>query len=238
MADLEIHALNLESSSRWQFGTREYLDEDEEVTSSTVYEQKGYFGITGLPTLYDSDRLSDATVYDVEYPEAEISPTDIDVMLSEASRYDQDQRLEAVYSFDLPTAYDLEITLDTFVDEVAHPGSRYLSMEIATDLDDPVAVDETDDEEWTSRTSTYSDASIGDEVELSSTVDSANVFALSEDVLVTDNEADEIVVEEGAAMGPTGRSGSGWFDRILSIPGAIAGSIMGLGIIRYFRGGR
>ncbi|WP_281196059.1 hypothetical protein [Halorubrum sp. F4] len=236
-ADVTFHALNLESSSAWGFGKRESLNSDDEIETNTVREQTGYFGITDLSTLYDSERLSDATIYDVEYPNAEIGPTDISLDLQEGGRYEYEHRLEAVYSWDLPSAYDLDISLDKWIDEVAHPSGRYLTMEIATGLDDPVAVDETDDVEWTSRTSTYSDASIGDEVDLSTSLSSANVFSLGEDVLLSSSEADEVVVEDAGAMGPTGQEGGGIWDRIMSVPGAIAASITGLGIFNYLRGG-
>ncbi|WP_170938250.1 hypothetical protein [Halorubrum sp. Hd13] len=236
-ADLTFHALNLESSSAWDFGTREYLNSDDEVATRSVTEQVGYFGITSLDTLYDSGRLSDATLHQVEYPDAEIGATGVSLELTQPDRYEYEHRLQAVYNFDLDSAYDLSITLDRWIDEVAHPSGRYLNMEIATSLDDTVAVDETDDVEWTSRRSTYTDGSIGDEVELSTTISSSGVFSLSEDVLLRSDEADELVVSSGAAMGPTGRQGGGWFSKLLSIPGAIAGSIAGLGLIRMLRGG-
>ena len=236
--DMTVHGLNLESSSRWPFGTREYLDDEDELDERTVYDQKGYFGITGLSTLYENDRLSDATIHDVEYPDAELAPTDVVVMTEDGGRYDYDTRLHALYNWDLPSAYDLEIDLTGWVDEVAHPSGRYLAMEIATSRDDPAEMDDIDDVEWTSRTSTYTDASIGDEVELSSTIDSADVFTLHEDVLLTADEASEVAVEESALGGPTGREGGGILDRFLSIPGMIATGITGLGIWSYLRGGR
>ena len=236
-ADVVFHALNLESSSRWAFGTREYVNDEDDLDDRTVYEQRGYFGITSLDTLYDSDRLSDATISDVEYANAEIAPTDIFVMTEDGGRYDYDTRLHALYNFDLPEAYDLEIDLTEWTDEVAHPSGRYLAMEIATDLDDPVEMEDIDDVEWTTRTSSYSDGSIGDTVDLSSTVDSAGVFTLHEDVLLTSAEASEVAVEDAAAMGPTGRSGGGLLSRVFSIPGMIAGGITGLGIWSFFRRG-
>ena len=236
-ADLVFHALNLESSSRWDFGTREYVNDEDDLDSKTVYEESGYFGITSLDTLYDSDRLSDAVITDVEYADAELMPTDIDVMTEDGGRHDYDTRLHALYSFDFPEAYDLDIELTDWTDEVAHPSGRYLLMEIATDLDEPVEMDDIDDTEWTSRTSSYTDASIGDSVDLSSTVDSADVFTLHEDVLLTSSEASEVAVEDTAAMGPTGRSSGGLLSRVFSIPGMIAGGITGLGIWSYVRGG-
>ncbi len=236
-ADVTFHGLNVESSSQWGFGERESLDEEEDVETNTVRDQAGYFGITDLSTLYDSERLSDATIYDVEYPYAEFEPTEISLELEDGERYEYEHRLRAVHNFELPSAYDLEIELSEWVDEVAHPSGRYLAMETATGLDDVVGVDETDDVEWTARTSSYSDNSIGDSVELPSTIDAGSVFALSEDVLLRGDEADEVVVETGAAMGPTGRSSGGWLSRIFSVPGAIASSILGLGLLRRIRGG-
>ncbi|EMA59931.1 hypothetical protein [Halorubrum kocurii] len=236
-ADVTFHGLNLESSSKWGFGTRESLNSDDEVETNTVRDQVGYFGITDLSTLYDSARLQDATVRNVEYPDARITPTDVSVTLEDGERYEYEHRLKAVHNFDLDSAYDLSIELTEWVDEVAHPSGRYLAMETATGLDEVVEVDETEDVEWTSRTSSYSDSGIGDEVSLPSTISSASVFSLSEDVLLRGDEADEVVVESGAAVGPTGRSGGGFLSRLFSIPGAIAGSIAGLGLLRMFRGG-
>ena len=235
-ADVTFHALNLESTSKWDFGTREFVNSDDEIEEKTVTSQKGYFGIVSLDTLYESDRLSDATLYQVEYPGAEIRPTDVFIDLAEAERYDYEERLKVVRNWDLDSAYDLTIDLDRVVDDVAHPSSRYLTMEIASGLDDPVELDETDDVEWTNRTSTYTDASIDDEVELSTSVSSTSVFSHSQDVLVSADESGEVVVEEGSGgMGPTGRSGGGFWSRVMSIPGAIATAVMGLGLFRWFR---
>ena len=236
-ADVTLHALNLESSSRWEFGTREYINDEDEVDERTVYEQSGYFGITSWSSLYDSDRLSDATVYDVEYPDAELEATDVDVMTEDGGRHDYDTRLHAVYSWDLPSAYDLDIELSELVDEVAHPSGRYLTMEVTTDESDVVTVDEVDDVEWTSRTSSYTDASIGDEVSLSTTLDSADVFALHEDVLLTGDEASEVAVTESALGGPTGREGGGFLSTILSVPGMILSGLGIAGLWRAYTGG-
>ena len=236
-ADVTIHALNLESSSRWEFGTREYVNDEDDLDDRTVYEQSGYFGITSWSSLYDSDRLSDATVYDVEYPDAELEATDVDVMTEDGGRYDYDTRLHAVYSWDLPSAYDLDIELSELVDEVAHPSGRYLTMEVTTDESDVVTVDDVDDVEWTSRTSSYTDASIGDEVSLSTTLDSADVFALHEDVLLTGDEASEVAVTESALGGPTGREGGGFLSTILSVPGMILSGLGIAGLWRAYTGG-
>ena len=236
-ADLTLYGLNLESSSSWEFGTREYLDEDDEVDSDPVTEQKGYFGITDLSTLYEGDRLSDATIHYVEYPDAEMLPTDIVVETEDGGRHGYDTRLHAVYSWDLPSAYDLEIDLTELVDEVAHPSGRYLTMEIETSLSEPADMEDVDDLEWTSRTSRYTDASIGDEVDLSTTVDSADVFALHENTLLTSSEESDLVVSDSMIGGPTGRESGGILSRIMSIPGLILSSLGIAGLYRTYVGG-
>jgi len=239
-ADVTLHGFNLESSSRWQFGDRERVNTDEELVTETVYEQTGWFGITDLSTLYDTDRFANAVLEEVRYDAAfrvsELPSSYVEYEFEDSGRDDYSRRMRYVYNFEFADAYSLDITLNTWYDEVAfqYPSDRYMSMEVATGLSEQVALDETDDVEWTSRTSTYTGGSEGDEIELSGTPSSDSVLTLHGDVLYRGEEEEQAT--SAAAMGPTGREGGGWISRIFGPVGTVLSALGLAGIANYFRG--
>ena len=101
-----------------------------------------------------------------------------------------------VGGFDLPSAYELSIELDDLNDTQAHPSSRYRAAEIDTTLDEIPTLDDVDDIEWTSRSDSF-DGDIGDEIELSSTVDSSDVIGFHFDLNVEDDVAEEMSMAPG-----------------------------------------
>ncbi|WP_256403472.1 hypothetical protein [Halorubrum salinum] len=243
-ADVTLHGLNLESASRWQFGQREQTNTDDELVTKTVYEQTGWFGITSLETLYDSDRMSNAVLEQVKYDAAfrvsELPSDYVEYTFEDSGRSDFDRRMRFVYNYEFPTAYALDITLNTWYDEVVfqYPGDRYMAMEIATGLDEQVTLEEARDDEstisWTSRTSTYTSASEGDEIELSGTPTSDAVLALQGDVLYRSGEENEATAV--AAMGPTGRAGGGILSTLSGKIGAILSAVGLAGVANYIWG--
>ncbi|WP_241432952.1 hypothetical protein [Halorubrum tebenquichense] len=239
-ADVTFHGFNLESSSRWQFGNRERVNSDEELVTETVYEQTGWFGITELSTLYDTDRFANAVLEEVRYDAAfrvsELPSSYVEFEFEDSGRDDYSRRMRYVYNFKFPSAYSLSITLNTWYDEVVfqYPSDRYMAMEVATGLSEQVALDGTDDVEWTSRTSTYTGASEGDDIELSGTPSSDSVLALHGDVLYRGSEEDSAT--SSAAMGPTGREGGGLLSTWLGKIGAVLSALGLAGLANAFRG--
>jgi hypothetical protein len=108
----------------------------------------------------------------------------MDVLIEEPERGDYDQRFHFVGGFDLPSAYDLSVTVDTLNDTQTHPNSRYRTAEIATGLTEIPTLDDVEDIDWTDVSASY-DVDIEDEIELSSSVSSSNVtgwhFEIAED---------------------------------------------------------
>ena len=239
-ADVTFHGLNLESASRWQFGQREQTDADNELITETVYEQTGWFGITGLSTLYSTDRFANAVLekvqYDTEFRVSELPSEYVQYTFEDSGRSDFDRRMRYVYNLEFPSAYSLDIQLGTWYDEVVfqYPADRYMSVEVATGLTEQVALDGTDDVEWTSRTSSYASSGEGDEVELSSTPTMDSVMAIHGDILYRSGEEEEATAA-GGMMGPTGREG-GFLSRIFGPLGAVLSAIGLAGIANYFRG--
>jgi len=238
-ADVTFHGLNLESASRWQFGQREQTDADNELITETVYEQTGWFGITDLSTLYSTDRFANAVLekveYDAEFRASELPSEYVQYTFEDSGRSDFDRRMRYVYNFEFPSAYSLDIQLGTWYDEVVftYPADRYMSVEAATGLTEQVALDGTDDVEWTSRTSSYTSAGDGENVTLSSTPTADGVMAVHGDVLYRSNEEQEVTAVGG--MGPTGREG-GFLSRLFGPLGAVLSAIGLAGIANYFRG--
>ncbi|WP_239638712.1 MULTISPECIES: hypothetical protein [Halorubrum] len=240
-ADVTFHGLNLESASRWQFGDRERVNSDDELVTETVYEQTGWFGITELSTLYDTDRFANAVLEEVRYDTAfrvsELPSSYVEYKFEDSGRSDFDRRMRYVYNFEFPDAYSLDITLNTWYDEVVfqYPSDRYMAMEVATGLNEQVALDGTDDISWTSRTSTYTSGSQDDEIELSTTPSSDSVLSLHGDVLYRSGEEDT-ATSGGAMMGPTGREGGGLLSTWLGKIGAVLSALGLAGLANAFRG--
>lgn len=230
--DLLLSAINLERESRWEYGTQEYLNSDEEVDTQTMYEPAGQFAITSLDTLgsrFDSATLGDVE-YDVHYYARELPSENINFEFSDAERYDQEYRFEAVYNFEIETHYDLGHQLDRLADEQLYPSSRYLATEIVTDQDEQVALEDVEDLDWTDVSTEY-DGSIGDEGELSTALSAGTVDAVHFDILVKEDEREDM--EAVAAAGPTGKSSGGIFDWITTLPGMIVAGLSSYGIVRY-----
>ena len=239
-ADVTFHGFNLESASRWQFGQRERVNSDDELVTETIYEQTGWFGITDLSTLYDTDRFANAVLEEVRYDAAfrvsELPSSYVEFQFEDSGRSDFDRRMRYVYNFEFPNAYSLSITLNTWYDEVVfqYPSDRYMAMEVATGLSEQVELDGTDDIEWTSRTSTYTGGSEGDDIELSGTPSSDSILTLHGDVLYRSGEEDKAT--SSAALGPTGREGGGLLSTWMGKIGAVLSALGLAGLANAFRG--
>ncbi|OYR83598.1 hypothetical protein DJ84_07805, partial [Halorubrum ezzemoulense] len=239
-ADVTIHGFNLESSSRWQYGNRERVNSEDELVTETVYEQTGWFGITDLESLYDTDRFANAVLEEVRYDAAfrvsELPSSYVEFEFEDSGRSDFDRRMRYLYNFEFPDAYSLSITLNTWYDEVVfqYPSDRYMAMEVATGLSEQVALDGTDDVEWTSRTSTYTAGSEGDDIELSGTPSSDSILTLHGDVLYRSGEEDQATSD--AALGPTGREGGGFLSTWMGKIGAVLSALGLAGLANSFRG--
>ena len=232
-ADLEIAALNLERESRWEYGSQEVLNSDDEIEETTVREPAGEFSITsfdGLPDVFASSRIHDLGV-SVEFRAEELSEGDRRVRWGDAGPYDYPNRLETLVGYELPTAYDLSYSGGRAVDEVLYASSRYRDTDGVgfARLDELPTWSEVDDDEvsFTDRTSLYVDASIGDDVELTPSVSADEMLVVRHDVLLDDDDREAATAAStgGSAIGPTGSGG--FWGTPLSIALTVMASITG-----------
>lgn len=231
-ASLRFAGLNLERESRWEFGTRERLDDDNELEETTLFEPVGYTGIVGLEGLLE--QFGDAGIEDIEYEiefvAGEAPEESWEVEVSEPDRGDFEQVFNMVGGFGLPGGYyDLEIDAQELIDQARHPSSRYDTVEISVDESEIPGIDDVDDVEWTDRTSTLQDASTGEEVTLSNTVSASNVVAIHYEIHEDSDIIGEMWTEPGAAGGALFGSGGGVMSSVwgwaLAIVTGVAGAI-------------
>ena len=231
--ELEIIGFGLNRTSRWEFGEREYLDEDDEISTETVREPDGWFSITGIDTLPDmfaSAVLHDLDV-DIEYLAENLDAEMVDVEWSDGDLYDRIG--DFVYTFKLPSQFALDYDIEGMFYEQNLGEGRYDDLEVAVDVEEPPTVDDVDDISWTNKTTELGDE--GDELELSTLFTDGEYVAVHYSVKYHADEED--AATSPAALGPTGRSGGGILGAIFSIPGAIASAIAGIGLFRMLSGG-
>lgn len=235
--DATFYEINLDRSSKWSYGTREFLDADDELDTKTVREPAGMTGITGPDGLEDD--FGDAIRHDVEVDlelRADELPNDaIDIEVQEVERFDRPKRYELVGGFEIPTAYDLVPNLSAMYGKARHSSSRYLEVGFETGLDEiPDLADVEDDElSLTDRTSSFGDADFGDleEVEFTSTVLNSDVIAFYYDLNLEDATAAEMSASEGGGAPAFAQSGGfmtdirGW---VLAIVTGIVGTVGGI----------
>lgn len=238
-AEVVFHGFDLENESEISFGRRERLDADEEIEEVTVREPTGWTGIRSMDNL-DED-FGGATVedvqYDVEFRASELPASDLEVMIEETDRHDRPVRYHLIGGFDTPSAFDLSIDLDTLYGQVRHSSSRYLKAEIETNLDEIPTMADVDDIEWTDRTADYEGGSIDDELELSSTVSSADVIGFHFDLNVEEDVADEMATTPGGGGGAAFDEGGGFLSTTIGKVTALISGVFGaVGLARFFGG--
>lgn len=220
-ADVTLPAINLDRESRWEYGSQEFKNSDDEIETETVTEPSGEFSITELSTLpavFLESSIRDVKAA-VEFRAADLEADMRRARWGDASPYDYSHRLETLVGVEPPTAYDLSWASGSAVDEVLFPDSRYEEAGFSREDELPTWED-VDDEtvSFTDRTSQYESTSIGEDVEITSTVSSDEVLVVLADVLLTDEERETATSSTagGAGGGPIS-SGGGFLGSPLSI---------------------
>lgn len=234
--DLHLVALGADTSTRWDFGTREYTDGDDDLDTETVREPSGEFSITQLGTM--GDEFANATIVDLEVAvaiRAEGLPSDnVDYRFEDSPEYPEPQRFQAVVNFDLPAAFDLVYDDPELHDVGLFHSSRYLTVEFVTGEDDQVDLDDVDDDEvsgWVDVTDDYGD---GEDVELTTSgIFEDEVTAVYFDLNVRDSEADDM--QDAAAPGPIDDERGGFLGFLFSVPGMLASAVGGFGLWTWLR---
>lgn len=222
-ADVTFAGFNLDRESRWEYGSREYKNSDDEIETETVVEPSGTFSITALSTL--PDVWLNSSIMDVQAGIAfngdEISSSMRRARWGDASPYDYPHRLETLLGFEPPTHYALSYANGRAVDEVLFPETRYNSYKFAriTDGELPTWDDvDNDNVSWTDRTSTLESGEIGKDVEVTASVSSTEMWVAYPDVLLDDKQKETATSSStgGGAGGPVG-GGGGFFGSTMSI---------------------
>jgi hypothetical protein len=237
-ADVTLHALNLERSSEWVFGTEEYQttnnDGETVVETQDLTEPSGTFSIVDLESLRSGSfggASIDSVTYDSEMRASRLGANLRHVRVKDSPEtYDRPKVLEAVYEFDVPTAYALDFSFSNLKDVVQLAQTRYLAMETATGISEISEWSDVEDSiSWTSRTSTYD--TVDEEIELQASVSSADTNAVRTRTLHSQDEIDAMT--SSGAVGAVGVSGGGGGGGLLSSTGGLLtvaiGSIIGLG---------
>lgn len=222
-AEFTLQGLNLERSSKWEYGTEEYLNSDSEVDTQTIYEPSGAFSIIGLDTLgtaFDNAEIA-SVQYDVEMHASELPSEQRHVRLKDlGDAYDRPHEVEAAYEFEAPSAYELDVSHGSVEDEGRFPGRRYLEVGAASGVSDLESWEDVENTSYTDRTDQYS--SVGDEVVLLSDVAAADRTVTRHRIEVDGAEADDMLSAGGAAV--AGGSSGGAFANLKTIAlGLVAG---------------
>ncbi len=217
-ATLTFHGLNLDRESAWTFGSQERQttnDDDETIVEVVdVEEPDGDYSITDLGSL-DETPFGNAAIaevtYDAEMRASEMDEDEVNILarLKETpSTYDRPHEIEIVVEYNPTEAYATSYDFENLLDEVALPQSRYTGVEVATGVAEIEDWEDVEDTSWTSRTSSYD--SVGDDVELYSSLASSDRTYTRHRYLLDDDEADDATSSAAvAAVGASGGGGSG-----------------------------
>lgn len=220
----EISALNVDKMSTWDWGDKLVdTDDDDELETESITEHKtgGALTISSLDSMGDVFSSADIKGLTVpfEVPVSELASEDVSVEFTDAEQYSNyDSHFKAYTRFSLPSAYDLSYANVELRDTVSVPGSRYVNVEYAEGTGD---TDFEDISSWSDITDSYS--SVGSNVTVDDTIQPGTSLVLKYDYVVTGGEQSSLTATGG--MGPTGSSGGGFLDMIISIPGAIVTGI-------------
>jgi hypothetical protein len=226
-ADVKFYGVNLERTSKWVFGTQEYLNSDSEVDTQTVEEPAGSYSITGLDTLdsvFDSATLNDVE-YDVQMVASEADDAEIHARVKDLDdTYDRPHELEFVAEYHWPDHYELSTTAEDLRDNQEFPSGRYLGAEAATGTTELESWDDVDNVSWTDRTGDYGSA--GTETQLISSTSTADRSAVRLRLALSADEVDAYTsaTSGGAAVAATNDGGPG--AKMWTIIGAIGTGLL------------
>ena len=220
---VEIHGLDLEGSTAWEFGERELveLDDDDEEELNTITVDSwdgGPVGITSLSSIEGT--FSTAVIGDVEVDLRQRARD-----LGTAERYvrtvespvgfDYEWRSTAIFEHEVTSAFELEVDVSELRITGGLPDRRY--EEVGYDVGSGTFSEDEDVEDILDELST-----IGVSEDLEAGEDDPAEIVLSEvgegetvtfvaDVLLNPDELEELEETGVFAVGATGDDSSGWF---------------------------
>jgi len=223
--DLDVWALNLERSSKWELGTREYTNSDDELDTETVYEPNGTFSVVDLDTVGDvfgSATFVDVAV-DVELETAGVADDVVEYEFNDLDHPNYNREMRLVVNRELPTGYDLSWTDPTLVDVAKLFGEQYATLDLDTDRDDDLALEDVDDTNMVDRSDAPGDR--GDEYGLAASTSPGLVQSVYYRLRI-DSSTEENMKAESGAGGRSGASGGGGF--FSSARGMLVGATAGV----------
>ena len=227
-ATIRMSALNAEKTGEYKLADKRVdTDDEDDFETETINEvyTPGAINTHDLSTM--GATFEDATIHGLTFPAdftaAEVEQTDeyVNVTFGAAESYPSfDNLMDADYRLSLPDAYDLSYANAELQLEQTVPESRYDSLQIREGAGDTEF----------SEMDSYTDVSgslgtEGDTVTLDNTIQPGQKIVVAADVLVTGDERSQI--EQVGGAGQFGSSDGGIVDSILSVPGAIVGTIAG-----------
>jgi len=218
-ATVRLSALNADKTSEWSLGDKRVdTDDDDDFETETIRDvsEPGQIMIHNMSTM--GSAFGNAEISGLEMPmhfrasDLASDEQEVDVSFADAESYPSfENRMEAYYRLELPSAYDLSYANAKLKQDVTVPNSRYQAVEVAEGASD-TNFGEIDG--WTDVTGSV--GSQGDTVAFDDTIQPGQEIAIHETVLVTSDEMSEIQQTGGA--GQFASSGDGGFFGMLLSP--------------------
>jgi hypothetical protein len=240
-ATVELFWLDTERKSETELGTH-YTDGDDDDPlreETETLTDKDFAGevrmgsLSELSSLYEGAVLHDKTVRDVRYTAEYVSAEDRSISYSEATDYPSyAEIMEGYYRIHVPAPIDVSHGTLALEVEQRVPESRYITTEYALDTGSKSF-------ENASYTSFSSWGSVGDRIEVSTSVNGGDKVIWHDEILYTSAELDALK-SSSMAGGPVGSGGGflgGIWSFLTSLPGILIGGTVGfLGLRRIFGG--
>jgi len=232
-ADVDMSAINLDKTSKYDLGTRN-VEEDDELETETIHEADGEISVDSVDSL--GTTFDDATIHGLSFgahfEASELSGDDASVSSQsgdDAGYPNWDQKTTINYRLELPDAYDLSYSGAELKAEQKHTEPHYVSVQYAEGTDD-TEFSEIDDSDWTDITDDFS--SEDETVTIDDTVEPGTSMVLQYENLWTSSEYQTVTSGEdgdaGGGAGILGGSGDSIVDMIFGLPGAIVAAVAGL----------
>lgn len=225
-AEVRFSALNTDKTSEWALGDeRVNTDDEDDFETETIRDvsEPGQVGVYNLDTL--GPAFSNAEINGLEMPmefrasDLATDEQEVNVSFAAADSYPSfENRMEAYFRLELPSAYDLSYANAALKQDVTVPNSRYQTVEVLEGASD---TDFSDLSGWSDVTASV--GTQGDTVTLDDTIQPGQEIAIHETVLVTEDEKNQLQ-QTGVAGQFAASSDGGLVDMILSPFGAIAGA--------------
>ena len=222
-ATIQMSALNADKTSQWSLGDKRVdTDSDDDFETETIEDvsEPGQVQLSDMDSL--GPAFDDAEISGLEMPmrfaASDLATDDqkVNVTFQPAESYPSfENRMEAYYRLELPSAYDLSYANAALKQDVTVPSSRYQTVEVREGASD-TQFSEIDG--WTDSTSAIT--SQGDTVTLDDTIQPGQEIAIHETVLVTNDEADAL--REIAGAGQFSENSGGLINTLVSPLGGLA----------------